>query len=221
MEALFETTSQQDCQQNFQFPQPLVELYKPKRIGDFVGLAKVKRICSVFAANPREACLLFVGEPGCGKSSMARAIAAQIGAEVHAISSADCTKDALENLARICNYVPLAGGWHVCVIEEGDSMSDAAGKWLLSRLDGTNPCPKTLWIITCNSLDRLEDRLTSRCLTIRFDGYGSGAETLALLERIWTERAPAAAERPDFKRLCSKNIRQAIQNIELEIMAAA
>jgi replication-associated recombination protein RarA len=215
---LFDTAAQH----GLQFPQSLTELYKPKSISDFVGLSKVKKICSAFAANPREACLLFVGEPGCGKSSMSRAIAAQIGAEVHAVSSAECKLDVLENLARICSYVPLSGGWHVCILEEGDCMSDAASKWLLSRLDGTNPCPRTVWIITCNSTDRLEERLTSRCLNIRFDSYGAGSETLALLERIWEEQAPAGAEKPaDMKRLCSKNIRQAIQNIELEIMAAS
>jgi replication-associated recombination protein RarA len=217
MEMLFST----ETQTAMQFPASLTEIYKPRAIGEFCGIPKVKKICSAFAANPREACLLFVGEPGCGKSSMSRAIAAQIGAEVHSISSADCKLDALENLARICAYVPLSGGWHVNVIEEGDAMSDAASKWLLSRLDGTNPCPRTVWIITANSTDRLEERLTSRCLTVKFEAYGAGAETVALLERIWSERAPRGAERPDFKRLSSKNIRQAIQNLELEIMAAS
>jgi replication-associated recombination protein RarA len=215
---LFAMESQQG---GFQFPQSLTEIYAPKTIAEFVGLAKVKKICSSFASSPREACLLFVGEPGCGKSRMSRAIAAQIGAEVHTISSAKCNLDALENLAHICSYVPLTGGWHVCVLEEADAMSDAASKWLLSRLDGTNPLPKTIWILTANSTDRLEERLTSRTLLVKFDGYGAGAETLSLLERIWNEKAPAGAERPDFKRLCSKNIRQAIQNLELEIMAAA
>lgn len=211
---------QPNAQSGLAFPQSLVEIYKPKQIADFCGIPKVKRIVSSFAANPRESCLLFVGEPGCGKSSMARALATEIGAEVHSINSTECKLDALENLARICQYVPLSGGWHINVLEEADAMSDAASKWLLSRLDGTCPCPKTIWIMTANSVDRLEERLTSRCLRVDFQAYGSGAETVALLERIWSERAPSNAERPDFKRMCSKNIRQAIQNLELEIMCA-
>ena len=100
-------------------------------------------------------------------------------------------------------------------------MSDAASKWLLSRLDGTAPLPRTIWILTANSTDRLEERLTSRTLLMKFEAYGAGAETVALLERIWAERAPQGAERPDFKRLSSKNIRQAISNLEIEIMAAS
>ena len=217
MEMLFST----ETQTAMQFPASLTEIYKPRAIGEFCSIPKVKKICSAFAQNPREAALLFIGEPGCGKSSMARAIAAQINGEVHTVSSAKCNLETLENLARICSYVPFGGGWHVCVLEEADAMSDAASKWLLSRLDGTNPCPRTVWILTANGADRLEERLTSRCLTVKFEAYGAGAETVALLERIWNERAPQGAERPDFKRLSCKNIRQAIQNLELEIMAAS
>lgn len=209
-----------DSQSSMQFPQSLTEVYKPKTIGDFCGIPKVKKICASFAANPREACLLMIGEPGCGKSSMARAVAAQINGEVHTISSAKANLETLENLARICSYVPFGGGWHVVVMEEADCMSDAASKWMLSRLDGTASLPRTIWILTANGTDRLEERLTSRALTIRFETYGAGAETVALLEKIWNERAPEGATRPDFKRLSSKNIRQAIQNLELEIMAA-
>lgn len=211
---LFDTAAQQ----GLQFPQSLTAIYAPKTIADFCGIPKVKKICSAFTMNPREACLLFVGEPGCGKSSMARCVASAIKGEVHTVSSADCKLDALENLARICSYVPFGNGWHVNVLEEADCMSDVAAKWLLSRTDDTNRLPRTVWILTANSTDRLEERLTSRCLQIRFDAYGAGSETAALLERIWNERAPVGAERPDFKRLCSKNIRQAIQNVELALM---
>ena len=203
-----------------QFPQSLTEVYKPKTIGEFCGIPKVKRIAQAFAQNPREAALLFVGESGCGKSSMSRAIAAAINGEVHTVSSAKCNLETLDNLARICQYVPFGGGWHVVVLEEADCMSDAASKWLLSRLDGTAPLPRTVWILTANGVDRLEERLISRTLLVKFEAYGAGAETVALLERIWNERAPAGAEPPDFKRLSSKNIRQAIQNVELELMAA-
>src|SRR5277367_1300121 len=164
-----------ETQTGLQFPQSLTEVYKPRTIGEFCGLAKVKKICSAFAQNPREAALLFIGESGCGKSSMSRAVAAAINGEVHTVSSAKCNLETLENLARICSYVPFGGGWHVVVLEEADCMSDAASKWLLSRLDGTQPCPRTVWILTANGTDRLEERLISRCLSIRFEAYGAGA----------------------------------------------
>jgi DNA polymerase III delta prime subunit len=218
METLFASESQQS---SMPFPKSLTEVYCPRDIESFIGIPRVKKICKAFAQNPREACLLFVGDSGTGKSQMARAIARAINGELHVISSAKCDKESLENLARICSYVPFGGGWHVCVLEEADLMSPAAAAWLLTRTDDSGRLEKTVWILTCNSVDRMEDRLLSRALRCDFVGYGAGSETVALLERIWSERAPKSAERPDFKRLSSKNIRQAIQNVEIEIMAAS
>lgn len=199
---------------------PLTELYKPSDIQSFAGLPKVKKILTAFARNPREAGLLFCGAPGTGKSTMARVLASTIGAEVHAIGSAECKIDVLEDLVRMNQYIPMSGGWHCNILEEFDGASDAAQRYLLSKLDGTATCPRTLWIMTANSTDRLEERLISRTLQIQFDGYGSGSETVSLLERIWNERAPANSSRPNFAKLCSKNIRQALQNLELELMCA-
>lgn len=34
------------------FPMPLAEKYRPRAIGDFIGLEKPKRILAKFAANP-------------------------------------------------------------------------------------------------------------------------------------------------------------------------
>ena len=45
------------------FPMPLAEKYRPRVIGDFVGLDKPKRILSKFAANPYASVWLFVGPP--------------------------------------------------------------------------------------------------------------------------------------------------------------
>ena len=71
----------------FAFPQPLAEKYRPRAISDFVGLERPKKIVSQFAASPYQSAWLFVGPPGVGKTSMALALAAQIGAEIHHIPS--------------------------------------------------------------------------------------------------------------------------------------
>ena len=160
METLFST----ETQTAMQFPKSLTELYAPKDIDSFIGIPKVKKVCKAFSRQPREACLLFVGDSGTGKSLMARAIARAINGELHVISSAKCDKESLENLARICSYVPFCGGWHVNVLEEADLMSPAAAAWLLTRTDDTSRLERTVWILTCNSVERMEDRLLSRCL---------------------------------------------------------
>ena len=88
---LFDTAAQQ----GLQFPQVSQRFTRQKR-SLILRDPESKKICSAFTTNPREACLLFVGEPGCGKSSMARCVASAIKGEVHTVSSADCKLDALE-----------------------------------------------------------------------------------------------------------------------------
>ena len=66
-----------EAQSGFPFPESLTEAYKPRSIGEFVGLAKHKAILAKLAAQPpRGGCgLLMHGPSGTGKTSMAFAFA--------------------------------------------------------------------------------------------------------------------------------------------------
>ena len=92
--------------------------------------------------------MLFVGPAGTGKTSMAFAFAQAIGAQIKHIPSQDCNLETLERVARMCHTVPYDWQigkpckWHVVIIDEADEMSRAAQTFLLSRLDGSNPCPQ-------------------------------------------------------------------------------
>jgi len=58
----------------FDFPQSLTEKYRPRKIAEFVGIPKAKKICANLAANPREINLLFQGASGTGKTTLALAL---------------------------------------------------------------------------------------------------------------------------------------------------
>jgi replication-associated recombination protein RarA len=214
-----------DSQDNLQFPQSLTETYKPRIIGDFVGLSKQKAILDKLAAQPRSCGLLFVGAPGTGKTTMAFAYARAIQAEIHHVPSQDCNLETLQSVSAMCHRVPYdftegrACKWHVVIIDEADEMSKAAQTFLLSRLDGSNPCPTTIWILTANSEDRFEDRFLSRLLKLpKFNSYGAGEDIRGLLSRIWQERANGAPE-PDFSRMTTGNVREALQALEVELLS--
>ncbi len=96
----------------FAFPVRLSEKYRPHRVADFVGLPKVKRVLSRFVAAPYPCSFLFFGPPGVGKTSMAQAMAEEMGAEFHHLGSQRCNVDNLEEVCRLCQYIPLAGGFH-------------------------------------------------------------------------------------------------------------
>jgi replication-associated recombination protein RarA len=207
-------------QSTLSFPQSLAEKYRPLRIAEFAGLEKPRKIISKLAANPFPSAWLFVGQPGVGKTSMALALAAELGAEVHHIGSQQCKLETLEDIVRRCNYVPLSGGFHVVICDEADAMSDAAQKYLLSKLDSSEPVPNTIWIFTSNATDRLEARFLSRCRVLEFSSYGLNGSLVELLRRVWQAESNGAPE-PNLERLSrGNNVRECLMRLELELMGA-
>ena len=203
------------------FPVRLSEKHRPHTVEGFVGLAKAKRVLSKFVANPYACSFLFHGPPGVGKTSMALAMAEEMGAEFHHLGSQKCNLENLEEICRICQYVPLTGGFHFVLIDEVDSASRAAQLALLSKLDSTDAPKKTVFVFTCNSVEGLEPRFLSRCLPIEFSSYGMSAEIAEYLDKVWHGEG-GNGNGPDLGRLakeCRNNVRDCLGRLEVELMA--
>lgn len=205
------------------FPASLSEKYRPHTFAEFVGLEKPKKILAKFADAPYPSAWLFVGPPGVGKTSMALAFCEAIRGELHHIPSQQCNVETIENVVRMCHYVPATGkSFHVVIADEADRMSKAAQLALLSKLDATAFPPNTIFIFTCNATDGLEDRFISRTRQIAFQSHGIGEQTAKLLETIW-EREAGTAEKPNFLRIVrdsQNNVRDALMSLETEILAS-
>lgn len=204
-----------------QFPQSLAEKYRPQRISDFIGLEKPRKILGKFAENPYPAAWLFVGPPGVGKTSMAQALCAQIGAELTHIPSQKCTAQAIEDACYHCHFVPLSGGFHVVLVDEADRMSPAAQLALLSKLDATAFPPNTIFIFTCNETGGLEPRFLSRTRVVEFSSYGMAASMAEYLDRIWHSEG-GNGNGPDMARVAKdsrNNVRDALMRVETELLA--
>ena len=207
---------------SFAFPQSLAEKYRPRSIVEFAGLEKPKKILAKFARAPYPSAWLFVGPSGVGKTSMAQALCAQIGGELHHIPSQKCTVDSIEKACRDCYYLPFSsGGFHVVLCDEADRMSNAAQLALLSKLDATAFPPNTVFIFTCNETGSLEPRFLSRCRVIEFSSYGMAGEIAEYLHKVWHSEG-GTGNPPDLGRLAKEtrnNVRDCLMRLEVELMA--
>jgi replication-associated recombination protein RarA len=212
------------------FPQPLSEKYRPKRIAEFVGLEKPKRIAAKLSANPYPSAWLFVGPSGTGKTTLALSIAAEMPAELHHIPAKECTLETVQDVCRKCHYSPRQPeNWqpvrfHLVLVDEADQMSYPAQLAFLSKLDATAFPPNTIFIFTCNATESLEKRFLSRCRTIEFSSYGMASEIVGLLTTIWDQETNSPNERPNFQRIAKdscNNVRDALMSLEVEILVAA
>jgi replication-associated recombination protein RarA len=201
----------------------LTEKYRPHSIADFVGLDKPKKILSKLASNPFPSAWLLVGPSGTGKTTMALALAEEIGCELHHIPSQNCNLENIERVRRTCQYVPMLGKrFHLVLVDEADRMSPAAQVALLSKLDATDSAPNTIWIFTCNGTDALEPRFLSRCRVLEFSSYGMSTQVADLLSKVWDAEGGTTEEKPNFARLVkdsANNVRESLMRLETELMA--
>lgn len=215
------------AQGGLDFPLPLCEKYRPRTIADFVGLDKQKKILSAFARRPVPCAWLFWGASGLGKSTIAMALAEEMKAELHKIPSQKCTVENIEEVVRLCHYVPFGGGMHVIQADEADRMTPSAKLQLLSKLDGTSPVPNTVWIFTANDVEGLETGVAkgaflSRCRVLEFSNYSMANPIADYLAKVW-ESETGRPGNLNWLRMVkdnANNVRACLSALELELLAA-
>lgn len=208
------------------FPQSLSDKYQPSAIGEFVGLEKPRKILSKFAESPYPSAWLFVGPSGTGKTTMGLAISKAVAGELHHIPSQECTVDNVKRVLDTCHNYPRLADWtpgkfHLVLVDEADAMTNAAQLAFLSKLDSTAFPPNTIFVFTCNSVDRLEPRFLSRVRRVEFSSYGMAEGITGLLARVWDSETDNPVDRPNFARIAKEsqnNVRNALMTLEVCIM---
>lgn len=204
----------------------LVEKYRPTKISGFIGIDDARETAQELVDAPYSSAWCFVGASGTGKTTLAQAIAGELGAEVHHIPSQSCTVETVKQLRHKLAFAPMFGArWHVVIVDEADEMSGAAENAWLSLTDSTNRPVDTIIIFTCNGTEKFTNpvRFLSRVEVVKFSTYGIAKETAELLERVWTGET-RGADAPNFARIvkeANNNVRESLQVLQKFVRRAS
>ncbi len=204
-----------------EFPKSLWEKYAPETLDQFIGLDRAKAVFGSFVRKPFASAWLLLGPSGTGKTTMGLAVAKTLKAELHHVPSRSCDLETVENLAHLCQYVPLSGGFHLILVDEADQMTPAAQLAFLSKLDATAFPPNTIFIFTANDTRLLEQRFLSRLRLVEFGTQGIEAGLVSYLKAIWNQET-GRRNGVDLKAICESsegNVRDALMKLEVEILA--
>ena len=159
-----------------------VERYRPKTVEDCILPEDTKKTFLDFIEKGEIPNLLLSGPPGSGKTTIAKAVCEQLGADYYLINGSDEGRflDTVRNQAKnFASTVSLQGnGRHkVIIVDESDNTGNDVQLLLRANIETFyNNCR---FIFTCNYKNKIIEPLHSRCAVIDFTIKGKEKTKLA------------------------------------------
>jgi len=160
-----------------------VEKYRPKTIEECILPANTKKTFSSFLKKGEVPNLLLAGPAGCGKTTVAKALCHELGADFYVINGSDEGRflDTVRNQAKnFASTVSLMGGakHKVIIIDEADNTTHDVQ--LLLRANIEEFYGNCRFIFTCNYKNKIIEPLHSRCAVVDFSIKGKEKQEIAV-----------------------------------------
>ena len=158
------------------------EKYRPQVIDDCILPDDVKKTFKEFVEKGEIPNLLLAGPPGVGKTTIAKALCNELGADFYVINGSDEGRflDTVRNQAKnFASTVSLTGSskHKVIIIDEADNTGNDVQLLLRANIEAFyNNCR---FIFTCNYKNKIIEPLHSRCAVIDFTIKGKQKAQLA------------------------------------------
>ena len=147
-----------------------VEKYRPKTIKDTILSPELKTLFQTFVDNKNVPNLLLTGSQGIGKTTVARAMLEELGADYIGINGSDEGRliDTLRTkIKNFASSVSLAGGRKYVILDEADYCNAETVQPALRNFmeEFSKNCG---FIMTCNFVNKIIQPLHSRCSVVEF-----------------------------------------------------
>jgi DNA polymerase III delta prime subunit len=159
-----------------------VEKYRPKKIEECILPAGIKKTFQDFVDKGEVPNLLLAGPAGCGKTTVAKALCEELGADYYVINGSDEGRflDTVRNQAKnFASTVSLSAtaNHKVIIIDEADNTTTDVQ--LLLRANIETFYKNCRFIFTCNYKNKIIEPLHSRCAVVDFNIKGKEKANLA------------------------------------------
>ncbi len=159
-----------------------VEKYRPKTIEDCILPENIKKTFKDFLNKGEVPNLLLSGPAGCGKTTVAKALCAELGVDVYVINGSDEGRflDTVRNNAKnFASTVSLTSDskHKVIIIDEADNTTPDVQ--LLLRASIEEFSGNCRFIFTCNYKNKIIEPLHSRCAVVEFGIKGKQKQEIA------------------------------------------
>ena len=159
-----------------------VEKYRPKTIEECILPEQTKKTFLEFLNKGEVPNLLLAGPAGCGKTTVAKALCAELGVDVYVINGSDEGRflDTVRNNAKnFASTVSLSSEakHKVIIIDEADNTTPDVQLLLRASIEEfSNNCR---FIFTCNYKNKIIEPLHSRCAVVEFGIQGKHKQEIA------------------------------------------
>lgn len=159
-----------------------VEKYRPKTIDDCILPKSIKTTFTEFVNSGELPNLLLSGPPGIGKTTVAKALCLELGADCYVINGSDEGRflDTVRNQAKnFASTVSLTSEskHKVIIIDEADNTTHDVQLLLRANIEAFyNNCR---FIFTCNYKNKIIEPLHSRCAVVDFGVTGKEKQLIA------------------------------------------